>query len=378
MQGSYTADFLFSVEKRAVAFNEYNFNKLTRDLWYQKVTKDRPFDTKSERLTWLFETAGIDQLSAQDGGENGGSLSFDELATITTEFFPAFYGRGFKMGRLRWENFLNGSNGLDPLTSWAGAVGKYGAYVPQRQVAQLFLNGANVNGYDGVSFWNTAHPTHPTISAYGTYANSFTGSASGVYPGAVPIDDSQSLETALTNLSKVLSYIRTAVLQPNGMGDPRRLVPKYLLHPVRMTPRVNLLLEAAYLPLSANSGGGSADLRAFYRNQPAKLESVEAPELGAAISYTVPYGAATGLSTTVTGSDTTYYVVCEEATDSELGSFIMNIRKPFAMTTFAGEGGGYAGLDAILSRSSDIESHYKGWYGFNYGHPYAVFQCKAS
>src|SRR5580698_7892128 len=123
MQGSYTADFLFSVEKRAVAFNEYNFNKLTKDLWYQKVTKDRNFDTKSERLSWLFETAGIDQLSAQDGGENGGLLSFDELATITTEFFPAFYGRGFKMGRLRWENFLNGSNGLDPLTSWAGAVG---------------------------------------------------------------------------------------------------------------------------------------------------------------------------------------------------------------------------------------------------------------
>ena len=377
MQGSYTADFLFNVMKRSVAFNEYNFNKLTRDLWYQRVTKDRNFNTKSERLTWLFETAGVDQLTPQDGGESGGTLSFDELATVTTEYFPAFYGRGFKMSRIRWENFVNGSNGLDPLTSWGGGVGKYGAYVPQRQIAQLFLNGANVTGYDGVAFWSTSHPTHPTISGYGTYANTFTGGASGVYPGACPIDDSVSLETALTNLSKLLSYIRTAVLQPNGMGDPRRLVPKYLLHPVRMTPRVNLLLDAAYLPLSANSGGGSAELKAFYQRQPAKLEPIEAPELGAAITYTVPYGAATGLSTSVTGSDTTFYIICEEATDSELGSFIMSIRKPFSMSTFAGEGGG-AALDAILSRSGDIESHYKGWYGFNYGHPYGVFQCKGS
>lgn len=377
MQGAYTADFLFNVEKRAVAFNEYNFNKLTRDLWYQRVTKDRNFDTKSERLSWLFETAGIDQMSPQDGGETAGMMSFDDLATVTTEYFPAMYGRGFKMSRIRWENFLNGSNGqLDPLTSWAGGVGKYGAYVPQRQIAQLFLNGANVIGYDGVAFWSASHPTHPTIPGYGTYANTFTGGASGVYPGACPIDDSVSLETALTNLAKVLSYIRTAVLQPNGMGDPRRLVPKYLIHPVRMSPRVTLLLEAAFLPLSANSGGGAADVKQ-YLSRMARLEPIEAPELGAAITYTVPWGAATGLSTTVSGSDTTWYIACEEATDSELGSFVMSIRRPFAMSTFAGEGGGMA-LDAILNRSGDIESHYKGWYGFNYGHPYGVFQVKAS
>lgn len=377
MLGAYSADFLFNVDKRAVSFCEYNFNKLNKDLWYQKVTKDRNFDTKSERLAWLMETAGIDQLSAQDGGEAGGQMSFDELAVITTEFFPAYYGRGFKMSRIKWENFVNGSNGqLDPLTSWAGGVGKYGAYVPQRQVAQLLLNGANVNGYDGVPFWSASHPTHPTISGYGVFANVFTGGASGVYPGACPIDDSVSTETALTNLAKILSYIRTAVLQPNGMGDPRRLVPKFLIHPVRMTPRVNLLLEAAYLPLSANSGGGSADVRNYLSNM-ARLENIEAPEIGAAISYVVPYGASTGLSSTVTGSDTTWYVGCEEATDTELGSLIMSIRKPFAMNTFSGEGGGEA-LQAVLSRSADIESHYKGWYGFNYGHPYGIFQVKAS
>ena len=377
MQGAYSADFLFNVAKRSVAFNEYNFNKLNKDLWYQKVTKDRNFDTKSERLTWLFETAGIDQLSPQDGGETSGQMSFDELATVTTEYFPAYYGKGFRMSRIKWENFVNGSGGqIDPLTSWAGGVGKYGAYVPQRQVAQLFLNGANVTGYDGVAFWATNHPTHPTIPGYGTYANSFTGAASGVYPGACPIDDSVTLETALINLAKVLSYIRVAVLQPNGMGDPRRLVPKYLIHPVRMTPRVNLLLDAAFLPVSANTGGGSADVKEYLKRFRG-LEPIEAPELGAAVSYVVPFGAATGLSTTVTGSDLTWYVACEEATDSELGSLVMSIRKPFAMSTFAGEGGG-AALDAILSRSGDIESHYKGWYGFNYGHPYGLYQVKAS
>jgi hypothetical protein len=186
-----------------------------------------------------------------------------------------------------------------------------------------------------------------------------------------------SLETALINLFKVMSYVRTAILQPNGMGDPRRLVPKYLIHPVRMTGRVNLLLEAAFAPVVASSGAGSADIKAYFSRLPQRLIPVEAPELGQAITYTVPFGAATGLSTSVTGSDTTWYLGCEEATDTELGSLIMSIRKPFSMSTFAGEGGG-AALDAILSRSGDIESHYKGFYGFNYGHPYGIHKVKAA
>lgn len=377
MQGAFTADFLFSIEKRAVAFNEYNYNRLLVDAWYPKVIKERNFDTKSERLTWMFDTASIDQLTPQDGGETGSIGTFDELATVTTEFFPAMFGRGFKMGRLRFENFVNGSSGqLDPLGKWAAGVGAYGAYLPQRQVAQLLLNGANITGYDGVPFWSTSHPVHPLIPALGTYANDFTSSASGAYPGAVPIDDSQTFETALTNLAKVLSYIATAVLQPNGNGDPRMLVPKFLLHPTRMAPRVNALLDAAFLPVSANSGGGAADVRPYLKRF-RMIEPVEAKELGAAISYTIPFGAATGLSSTVSGSDTTYYIVCEEASMTELGAIIVSTRKPFAMTTFAGDGGPTS-VDAVLGRSSDIESHYKAWLGFNPGHPYTIFRCRAS
>lgn len=377
MQGAYTADFLFSIEKRSRAFNEYNYTKLlaSENIWYPKIARDRPFDTKSERLTWMMDTASIDQLTPQDGGESGGSLTFDELQTITTEYFPAGFGRGFKMNILRFENFLNGSGGqLDPLTKWAGAMGTYGAYLPQRQVAQLILNGANITGYDGVPFWSQNHPVHPLIAALGTYANVFTGGASGAYPGACPIDDSVSFETALTNLAKLLAYITTGVLQPNGAGDPRLLVPKYLLHPTRMAPRVNALLDAAFLPLSANSGGGSADVKPYLRRF-RLMEPVEAKELGAAITYTIPYGAATGLSTTVSGSDTTFYIVCEEASETELGSILINMRKPFAMKTF---GQGATNLDAILSRSNDLEAHYQGVMGFNVGHPYGIFQCKGS
>lgn len=379
MQGAYTADFLFSVEKRAVAFYEYNYRQLEQDMWWRRVTKERPFNTKSERVTWLFQTASIEQLSPYDGGETSGLMTFDDLQTFTTEYFPAKFGRGFKMSRIRWENFINGSSGqLDPLASWAGAMGEYRNYSPQRQISQLILNGANVTGYDGVPFWSTSHPTHPLISTMGTYANVFTGAASGAYPGACPIDDSVSLETALINMAKILAYITTAVLQPNGAGDPRRLRPVAILHPVRMAPRVHMLLDAMYLPLSANSGGGSADIRPYFAKI-GRIEPIQAPELGAAISYTVPYGAATGLSTTVTGSDTTFYILCEEATTTELGSLLVNKRQDWSMRTFAGAaGGGAEGLDAILSRSGDIESHFDGWFGYNLGHPFGIFQCKQS
>jgi hypothetical protein len=373
MEGAFTSDFLFSIERRMRNINERNYMKLlaSGNLWAPKVLKNMPLEGKSERVTWLLDTASIEQLTPNDGGENGGSINFDELATITTEYFPAYHARGFRIGKMRWLNFLQG--GIDPVSRWAGAVGTYGAYYPQRLAAQLLLNGANITGYDGVSFWNTAHPNHPLIPALGSYANLFTGSASGVYPGACPIDDTVALDVALTNLSKILGYIEGSILQPNGAGDPRLLVARYILHPKRMTARVNMICNAAEIPIASTGGAGSADVRAHFQRY-GTIEPIEAKELGAATSYTIP--GPLGVPVTVTGSDTTFYIVCEEASDTELGALLLNMRMPFTLHTYTGDTGG--GGNALLGRQQKAEYHYDGWIGANVGHPYAIFQCKAS
>jgi hypothetical protein len=379
MEGAFTADFLFSVEKRLRLINERNYFRMlaSENIWYPKLLRTVPLDGKSERFNWLIETASIDQLTPNDGGEAGGSVNYDELQEITVEYAPAYHARGYKIGKMKYLNKLNG--GQDPVAKWVGAVSTYGAYYPQRLLSQVLLNAGNTVGYDGVNFFSTAHPVHPLIPGLGTYANDFTGSSSGsgatFYPGALPIDDSVTLDVAATNLSKALAYITGHISQPNGAGDPRFLEPLFLLHPPRMVSRVNQLLDADFIAQAASGGAGSADLRAFFRKYRI-TEPVEAKELDGGRSYTFP-DPVTGLPVTVTGDDKTYYVVCKEASETELGAFLLNLRMPFTLHTYTGEGGS-EGVDAVLGRSQDIEYLYDGWEAVNTGHPYTIFRFRGA
>src|ERR1700692_1062071 len=132
--GIISADFLFNLEKEMRFLNERNYMRLLAELWYPKLVRTVPLQSKSERFLWMLDTASIEQLTASNGGEDGGALNFDELQTITAEYFPAFFGRGYKIGKIKYMNFRNA--GLDPAARWAGAMGTYGAYVPQRLAAQ--------------------------------------------------------------------------------------------------------------------------------------------------------------------------------------------------------------------------------------------------
>lgn len=376
-EGAFTADFLFSLEKRIRIMNVLGYTKMlsSENIWYPKLLKTLPLTGKSERVNWLLETASIEQLTANDGGESGGNLNFDELATVTTEYFPAYHARGYKIGKLKWLNLLGG--GIDPVAKWAKAVGAYGAYYPQRLLAQVILNGDNITGYDGVSFFNKSHPVHPLITALGTYANDFTGAAVGTYPGALPIDDSVSLDTAFINLSKALAYITGFIPQPNGAGDPRFLEPAFILHPPRMLAQVTQLLDAEFIAKTAGSSataGGSSDVRAVWKKY-RLAEPVQVKEFDGNRSYT--FMGPAGTPVTVTGNDTTYYIACREAQEEELGAFLENRRMPFSLHTYTGEGGS-EGVDAVLGRSQDLEYHYDGWTAVNPGHPYTFFRFKGS
>jgi hypothetical protein len=107
-----------------------------------------------------------------------------------------------------------------------------------------------------------------------------------------------------------------------------------------------------------------------------------AMELGASISYTaaMPFMASGGnasfISETLTGSDTTYYLVMGEATSTQLGSLLHLVRKPFKVTYYTGDQGG-TGVDAILDRANELEYHVQGRMANQYGHPYGLVKVGA-
>lgn len=335
---------------RAITENEYA--RLSANLYWSKFMRTLPSQSSKEIFAWLITTAKLEDLEKQ-----GGKMFFEDLVSKYTTFENTYAGAGLKLQRRQIED-LDG-NGLQAGAKWSGDIGAYMAYWPQKRFMELLKNGHTSTygqAYDGKNFFAADHLVHPGDSGKGTYCNLFTGSASGVQPGALPIDDSVTVDVALTNLSKAIASIKS-IKMPNG-EDPRFLRPTCIIAPPRMQQRVAQLTNAKFIAQAAASGGGSGDVEAFVSSlnlvQPVIAEELAGYE-----------------------SDTTWFLACEELTSSQLGSFVYIDREPFKITYYTGQGGG-TGVDAILDRNDELEWHCKGRNGIGYGHPYGMFKVKAA
>lgn len=388
-----TPSFVFQYERRMRAITEVEYaRRLASEFtWWNKLARTLPIEGKSERVTWLLDTATIEPI----GPTGSGRLGFEELVTQTAEY-PVFrHGRGMSIQRDQLED-LNGT-GLDQAAKWSENIGNEIGYYPQRLFTQLLLNGANTDGsanaYDGVPFFadNTTnvglgHPYNPYATALGGYANWLHGAASGTYPGACPIDptNAATVDVAFQNLQKVITWI-ASLKMPNGI-DPRFLTPKYLVIPPALTQRAFQITDAKFIAQAAGaSGGGGADIEAVHQAY-GLGRPVIAQELGGAFSYTtkMPFVATpnTGgqlnfLTETVTGSNTTYYVVCQEMQTSQLGGLLYVTRKPFKVNYYTGDAGGTA-MSEHLDRMNEFEYHVQGRMSAQYGHPYTIFRVDAT
>lgn len=358
-----TPSFLFDFESNMQAIQEQEYARLTRELWWQRITKVRPSSSKKEIIAWLLSTAMIKSTG------KGGNIPFDDLVATYTTFENLRAAAGLKLLRDQIEDLDGG--GLELASKWSADIGAYMAYWPQKQVVSLMKNGHTssiVSGYDALAFFANNHPLNPFDTGAGTYANIFTGAASSTpstdpndagYPGGVAIDTSVSAETALDNLSKIYAYIRS-IRMPNG-EDPRFLRPKHLIVPPRLLARANQLTNAKFLASVAGSGaaqGGSSDVEALIRSL-GVTDPVEAAEFA-------------GFE-----SDTTFFIGCEELSASQLGAVVYVDREPFTITYYTGQGGG-TGVDANLDRANELEWHCQGRNVTGPGHPYLLFKCKAS
>jgi hypothetical protein len=187
-----------------------------------------------------------------------------------------------------------------------------------------------------------------------TFANLLTGApvvapAANPNPGKLPIDESVTPDVALQNLQKLVSYV-ASMKMPNGT-QPRRLRLKYLIVPPALLFRAAQLTQAKFIAQAATGGAAVADVEALI----------------AALGFALPIQAdeLAGFE-----DDKTYFAVCEQITETEVGGLIYLDREPFKINYYGPQ------TDAILNRADDLEWHCKGRNAMVPGHPYLVFKVK--
>jgi phage major head subunit gpT-like protein len=343
-----TPSFTFDLERRMRVVSSREYERLNRNLYWSKLAKEMPSTGRAERLIWLLDSAKIEYVSRL-----GGEVTFDDILSNTTEFEAKAATAGLKLNRFQLEDHDGG--GVQLAAHWARQMGAYAAYWPQKQVTQAIR--VNGNTYDGQAFFSSSHPLNPFDSALGNYSNDFTGASSGIYPGAVPIDSSVTLDVALSNLGKAIAYVNSLKM-PNG-EDPRGLRVTGIMGPSALVPRMQQITNAKFIAQAATTGGGAADVEAVVRNW-GLGEPIEAPELGSAFTA----GAA--------GSDTTYYLIAEGITSDDVGALIYVNREPFSIV-YNGE----MNSDQ-LARVNELQWLTRGRNVVGYGHPYLLFRCKAA
>jgi phage major head subunit gpT-like protein len=340
-----TPQFLMDLESRMQLVTENEYSRLTQGLWWQSITKVRQTQAGKEILAWLLSTAQI-----RDEGK-GGNIAFDDLVSTYTTMEPKMSGAGLKLFRPQFED--TDGQGLNLAAEWSSQIGAQMAYWPQEQAAYFLKNGHDVarfTGYDKKAFFATDHPVNPYRTTV-TFANLFTGAASGPYPGALPIDESVTAEKALENLQKLFAYI-ASIRMPNG-AQPRRLRPRFLLVPPRLIFRAVQLTQAKFIA-QAVAGGGAA--------------SADVEALISALGFAMPQQVdeLAGFE-----DDRTYFVACEQITSSQLGALVYLEREAYKINYYGPQ------TDAELSRKDELEWHCKGRNGLGAGHPFLLFKVKA-
>jgi len=355
-----TPQFLFDFESRMQAITEDEYSRLLSNLWWSQIMKTMQSTSKKEMVAWLMSTAQIEDL-----GKKGGNMPFEDLVSNTTEFENRYAGAGLRLLRQQVED--TDGKGLELAAHWSKDIGTYMAYWPQKKLAEAMKNGelATSTGYDGLPFYSKSHPLKPGDPSK-TYANLLSGAAASTpstdpndagYPGAIVIGDSVTVDVALQNLAKLRSYI-ASIKMPNGV-DPRFLRPSRILAPPALMPRLVQLTGAKTIAQAAAGGAGTNDVEGLIKF----LNYATPIEMDELAGYE---------------SDSTFFVVAEQITSSQLGAFVYVDREPFNINYYSGQEAGATGLDAILNRAEELEWHCKGRNVVGYGHPYLIFKVKAT
>ena len=312
---------------------ENEFERLSQNLWWPKVAKVKVTENRKAILHWLLATAKL-----QRGSGTQGMVDFENALATSWNAEVSPVNSGFRVHR---DDIVDlDSFGLDAVAQWARDIMFKIMYWPQQEVARVLLS--NPTCYDTKALFATDHPVNPADTSKGTYSNLIS---------SVPLTGN-TRDAALTNLYAVRTAI-SKVKMTDGVS-PKMLQMRGILHPPAMSESITQLLNAHTIAQSAASGGGGANVEAVI----SKLglgSSWEAPELGANFTN---------------GSDSTYYVLCED-TGSQLGGMVYVEREPFEIK--------YNGpdTDSELATKMEMQWNARGRNVVAPGIPYYIFKCTA-
>lgn len=357
-----TPTFVMDLKTRVQDIANEDYQRLKQDIWWNKIATTLNSTTKKERLSWLLSTGTLEEV-AHDGGE----VANDTLLRASTEFENKFVRKGLKVKFEEFEDLdggavmlaggrVAGRAGFDSISKWTRDIAAHAAYWPQQKLAEAMI--ANPTAYDQVAFFATNHLVNPLDAGFGTFANDFTGAASGSYPGALPIHDvgagSVTAEVALQNLARAIAYIRGFIKMPNGVLL-RKLRVTGIMVPPELAARATQLTSAKFIAQSAASGALSGDVEGIISYLNLGVPII-ADELGAASG----------------GSATTYYLIVQELSSPQMGAFIYSNREPIQITYVGPE------TDAELARSRELQWIAQGRNTVAPGHPFQLFRCRAT
>ena len=342
--GMVPTQVILDFQTNLVAIMEREYDRLSSNLWWTKVAKVRPSSSLKETIAWLIADAMI-----RDQG-SGGNVKFDDIGSKTTEIENRYAGAGFKIPRAMLQDVYNGIPGGQAFelgSEWAAQIGAYMAYWPQKQTAYCLKNGHTASlftAYDGKALFATDHLTNPADSSKGSFSNYLSG-------GSYDVSESVTTDVALGVLNTVRAAI-AAYKMPNG-EDPKLLMPRGIVAPPKLTPRLAQLTSAKFIAQAAATGGGGGDVEGYIQKQ-GYGEIIEAPELA-------------GFE-----SDKTFFVLCDVASSSQLGGVVYQEREAFSMDKYD------TTTSPDLGRKQELEWHVQGRNAIAAGHPYAIVKVKGT
>lgn len=349
-----TPTLLVNFETRMKRIADASYKARLVNLWWRNVAVDETTTGRKTILTWLLDTA---RITAQDDGE----FSHEDMFAVQHEYEVTFAGNAHEVNKTEFDDDDRSEMAYKTTAAWSAQTAVGFAYWPQRLVSDVLKYGDSnplIKAYDNVQFFSASHLVNPLRPELGLYANLFTGAASGAYPGALPIDESVTVDVALANLVKLRTYF-AGLLSTNGV-DPRMLVFDKIIVPPAVYPRANLLLNASTIAAVAAGGvGGSTDMTAYVKTLAGLGQPIEALEMG---------GNMPG------GSNTTYFVTFKymDSNPTDLGALLYVTREPFAIR--------YHGVmdDAKLSRINKMQWVSRGRNTVATGHPFLIAKVKGT